>query len=100
MGPQPEAEKEEKEMSGKIKINRDWLERRMEKLGITNDALETEFGFAPRTITGWENGRKPRPYTLRKLAGILKIDYLELVRNLGVRPMSRQNRKARSRIPR
>ncbi len=82
-------------MSKKGGVNRDWLERRMEKLGITYSALKAEFHFHPDTITGWEEGRKARPYTLRKLAHILELPYLELVRNLGVRPMPRQHRKAR-----
>lgn len=75
-------------------VNRAWLEKRMDLLGFSYNTLKKDFHFSPDTITGWEEGRAWRPYTLRKLARILEVPYKELVQNLGLWPRSDQRRKA------
>lgn len=81
-------------MSKNRGVNRDWLEKRMDLLGLSYNALKRDFHFSPDTFTGWEEGRAWRPHTLRKLARILEVPYQELVKNLGLWPRSNQSRKA------
>lgn len=76
-------------------MNRAWLERQMELRGITYSALRRQFRFHPDTFVGWENGKPARPFTVRKLAGILQLPYLTVVKNLGVHVLSARERRER-----
>lgn len=70
------------------KVNVEWLEGRMAELGITKYALRREHGFHWENLARWAAGFPARPHTLRKLAGALEVEFVDLVRNLGVTPMS------------
>lgn len=80
-------------------MNRQWLERQMELRGITYSALRRQFHFSPETLNAWQDGTPARPFSLRKLATILGMEYHVLVRNLGVRVMSMKERRARAPKP-
>jgi hypothetical protein len=77
-------------------MNRQWLEKAMELRGITVSALRRQFHFSPETLNAWAAGTPARPFSLRKLASILGMEYHVLVRNLGVRVMSAKERRARA----
>ena len=76
----------------------DWnyLERILEARGITKDALRKEFHFAPSNFKAWEKGTPARPHTLRKLARILNVDYLSLMKGLKVKVLTAKERRARA----
>ena len=74
------------------KVNRVWLERRMEQLGLTYYQLKVHHHFSPDSLKDWENGKPPRPATFRKLAKVLVISVSQLVHGLGIRPMSKFRR--------
>lgn len=80
-------------------MNRQWLERAMEQRGLTYSALRRQFHFSPETLNAWEGGTPARPFSLRKLASILGMEYHILVKNLGVRVMSIRERRARAPKP-
>lgn len=65
-------------------IDRKWLDEALASAGITYSSLKTEFHFSPDTIKRWEQGYPARPYTVRKLARILGISYLDVIKNLRV----------------
>jgi transcriptional regulator with XRE-family HTH domain len=65
-------------------VNRQWLDKAMEARGISLYKLKTEFHVAPETLQAWQSGKPARPFTLRKLADALKMDFETLRRNLGV----------------
>ena len=76
-------------------MNRTWLERQMELRGLTYSALRRQFHFSPETLNAWETGTPARPFSLRKLASILRMEYHVLVQNLGVRVVSIMERRER-----
>lgn len=65
-------------------MNAQWLEKAMAARGISYSKLKTEFHISHDTLKGWRDGKPARPFTLRKLAGALSMDYETLRRNLGV----------------
>ena len=80
-------------------MNRKWLEKQMELRGLTYHALRRQFHFSPETLTSWENGTPARPFSVRKLATILGMEYSVLVRNLGVKVLALRDRRARAPKP-
>lgn len=68
-------------------MNRRWLERLMESRGVTYYQLKEKFHVSPDTFKNWEAGMVPRPDTLRRLADILDVEYPDLVKGLGVKPV-------------
>ena len=80
-------------------MNRTWLEKQMELRGITYSSLRRQFHFSHETLNAWEGGTPARPFSLRKLAAVLGMEYHVLVRNLGVRVMSIKERRARAPKP-
>ena len=77
-------------------MDRKWLEKAMEQRGLTYSALRRQFHFSPETLNAWETGTPARPFSLRKLASILRMEYHVLVHNLGVRVLSIKERRARA----
>jgi hypothetical protein len=67
-------------------INREWLDGRMAELGITIGTLKKRYGVSPDTIRIWDEGGRARPDTLRRLADVLQVTYMDLVRHLNVSP--------------
>jgi hypothetical protein len=67
-------------------VNREWLEERMAELGITTHALRHQFHVSLDNILKWDEGVRPRPDTLRRLADALQVTYVDLVRKLRVGP--------------
>jgi Cro/C1-type HTH DNA-binding domain len=65
-------------------VNAQWLEKAMEVRGISYSKLKTEFHLSHDTIQSWKKGKPARPFTLRKLASALSMDFETLRRNLGV----------------
>ena len=58
----------------------DRLTRLRERKGYSQRALAKESGVSPATIYELENGRRrPNPSTLRKLAGALNVEVVELL---------------------
>lgn len=71
-------------------LNWGWLDRRMEKLGLSYRML----GVSRETLRLWDGGAESRPFYLKKLADSLGVSVGELVRKLGVKPMRIARRKA------
>jgi len=67
-------------------INREWLDGRMAELGITVGTLKKRYGVSPDTINKWDEGGRSRPDTLRRLAEVLQVTYIDLVRHLNINP--------------
>jgi hypothetical protein len=67
-------------------LNREWLDGRMAELGITVSTLRNRHGISIYTIQSWDAGARPRPETLRRLAEVLQVTYMDLVRHLNVSP--------------
>ena len=65
-------------------MNAQWLEKALEARGISYSKLKTEFHLSHDTIQSWKKGKPARPFTLRKLAAALSMDFETLRRNLGV----------------
>lgn len=70
-------------------MNVSWLYEELDRRGLTMRALKEEHHFSPDNIYKWAKGLPPMPSTLRKLAGILKMEYEDLVKRLAVKPMTR-----------
>lgn len=67
---------------------REWIEKVMAARGISQHALKTQYHFSPDTFKGWEAGAPARPHTMRKLAGILQLNYRTLVEAIGIEVVS------------
>lgn len=65
-------------------MNAQWLEKAMESRGISYWKLKTEFHISHDTLKAWKGGKPARPYTLRKLAAALGMDFETLRKNIGV----------------
>lgn len=65
-------------------MNTQWLEKAMESRGISYWKLKTEFHISHDTLKAWKGGKPARPYTLRKLAAALGMDFETLRKNIGV----------------
>jgi hypothetical protein len=65
----------------------------LEQRGLSYYALKKEFKFSPDTLSAWERGIPARPFSLRKLARILGMEYHVLVRNIGVNVLTRAVRR-------
>lgn len=70
-------------------MNTKWLEKALEDRGISQNMLKTEFRISPDTLKAWANGQPARPFTLRKLATAMGMDYATLRKNLGVTVLTR-----------
>ena len=69
-------------------MNRNWLEKAMQSRGMTYYQLRYKHRISPDTFTAWENGQAAKPDTLRRLAQALDMQYLTLVKNLGVKVLN------------
>jgi hypothetical protein len=70
-----------------MSVNWEWIEGRMAELGISIYQLRRYHNFNYDTIRRWDDSDvQPKPDTLQRLARILRVHYLELIRKLGVTP--------------
>lgn len=76
-------------------MNTQWLEKEMEARGISYWKLKTEFHISHDTLKSWKTGTPARPFTLRKLAAALGMDYTTLRQNLGVTVLTMTRRRVR-----
>lgn len=78
-------------------MNTQWLEKEMEARGISYWKLKTEFHISHDTLKSWKTGTPARPFTLRKLATALGMEYTMLRQHLGVTVLTTARMRRRMR---
>ena len=77
-------------------INWPWFDKKLEERGLTLHAIRYEHHFDPENIRAWDRGKLARPHSLRKLAGILGMEYKNLVEGLHPKVMTAAIRRKRA----